>query len=373
MSKRSWALGAAAAVFVVPCSAQRILYDGARDAQAQSTASTAKMVASAGLFETQLRNVDQLSRQQLETMLKWQEVQMRASLNGFSTWADVSRVLNRVDGELAPFLDDDDKVALVRAAEITKRCAGLQTQIAAMKDAVHGRSPIVDELFSHLGQSDEVLKFADSALAANPARVKALNEIVATLEQVGKLYVSVQGIIAAKAAVSVPVYSLRPNPLETELQLLKVEEQHWKALGLIRARQALEVGEIKMLVDLARSRSAGFPAGEKLEQTFERFRTAPDPDGRDKLEIAIYAVHGAAAVAAQQAISARLADLRTTIEVRRYAIQQSAVNAGVYEQTARAASDRLAIYWKAGIRPRDVAELMLHLSTAVSLPVIAVK
>ncbi len=371
MQKRIWALGAAAAFSANLCWAQHILYDSTRDAQAQSTISAAKAVTSASLFETQLRNLDQVSRQQLETTLKWQEVQMRASLNRFSTWADVIRVLDRVDAELKPFLDDRESEAALaasRTAEIKLRSEELRKQLSALQAANTKRSSAAGELFSHLGQADDLVEFATGVVGANPASVTALNELVATLEQISKLYSSVQGILAAKAAVSVPVSSLRPNPLETELQLLKVEEQHWKALGLIRARQTLEVGEIKMLLDLTRTLAARFPTSDKIEETFNRLRTASD---RDRLEMAIYTVHRAAAVAAQQATSVRLADLRKSIEVRRYSIQQSAVNAGVYEQTARAAADRLAVYWKAGIRPKDLAELMLHLSTAVSLPIIA--
>jgi hypothetical protein len=370
MPKRIRALGTVLLLSVIPCSAQRILYDPVRDAQAQSTVTSSNSVTSTSLFETQLRNLDQLSRQQLETILNWQEVQMRASLNSFTTWADVMRVLKRVDGELAPFLDDEEMAAKERAAEITRRSAELRQQLADLKKSMPQGSLTVEELFSRLGQADEILEFANGALGANPARLMALNELAATLEQVGKLYASVRGILAAKAAVSVPVSSLRPNPLETELQLLQVEEQHWKALGLIRARRAMEVGDIKMLLDRANTNAGRFAANEKIEDTFEGFRAARD---RDRLELAIYVVHLASAVAAQQAASARLAELRNSIEVRRYSIQQSAVNAGVYEQTARAAARRLATYWNSGIRPKDLAELMLHLSTAVSLPVIAAK
>jgi hypothetical protein len=372
MQQRIWALGAAAVLSANLCWAQRILYDSTRDAQAQTTVSAAKSVTSASLFETQLRNLDQVARQQLETVLKWQEVQMRASLNRFATWGDITGVLNRVDVELKPFLDDRESeaaLAATRDAEIKLRSEELRKQIAAIQAAAKKRSSAADEIFAHLGKADELVEFSAGIPGTNnPASVTALNEVVATLEQISKLYSSVQGILAAKAAVSVPVSSLRPNPLETELQLLEVEEKHWKALGLIRARQTLEVGEIKLLLDLTRVFAGRYPASESIEDTFNRFRMAPD---RAQLQMAIYTVHRAAAVAAQQATCASLADLRKTIELRRYSIEQSSVNAGVYEQTARAAADRLAIYWKAGIRPKDLAELMLHLSTAVSLPIIA--
>ncbi|PYT98411.1 MAG: hypothetical protein DMG38_15825 [Acidobacteria bacterium] len=250
-----------------------------------------------------------------------------------------------------------------RVAQIPKILQDLQH-----KDS---HTDIVGDILSHASDAQQVVDFADRAFYEdNPAKVKALNEIVATLEQVQNLYASVKNILAGAAAVSVPVASLRPNPLQTELELLRVEQEHLKTLGLLRARQALEVGQIKKIVDDARTYVSHFSADEPIETTLTRLKTA---GGRDHLEFALYALHYAAAVAAQQETSADLASLRKSLEERRYSIQRSAVNATTYEQTARAAANRLTLYWQSGLKPKDLAELLYHVSTAASLPILAAK
>ena len=158
--------------------------------------------------------------------------------------------------------------------------------------------------------------------------------------------------------------------MQTKLELLRVEQAHLQTLGLIRARQALEVGDIKKTLDAARNFVARFPKDEPIERTLAGLKLSDD---RDRLEFALFALYYAAAVAAQQETSANLAELRKSIEERRYSIQRSAVNAGTYEQTTRAVADRLALYWKAGVKPKDLAGLLYDLSTAVSLPILASK
>lgn len=354
------------------CFAQRVFYDSKRDAGAQAAAEASKDVLSGSLFEAQLKNLEQLGTQQLETVIRWQEVKMRAALNGFTKWSDVIRVLDRVDRRLAPFLDASDEQALAdqRLEEIKTRVAQIPKILQDLKSK-DSNTDIVGDILSHASDAQQVVDFADKAFYGdNPAKIKALDEIVATLEQVQNLYASVKDILAGAAAVSVPVASLRPNPLQTELELLRVEQEHIKTLGLLRARQALEVGQIKRIVDDARTYASHFPADESIETTLTVLKANAQ---LDRLQFALYALHYAAAVAAQQETSADLASLRKSLEERRYSIQRSAVNAATYEQTARAAADRLALYWKSGIKPKDLAELLYHVSTAASLPIIAAK
>ena len=355
------------------CFAQRVFYDSKRDAQARAASEASKDVLSGSLFEAQLKNLEQLGTQQLETVMRWQEVKMRAALNGFTKWSDVLRVLDRVDQRLAPFLDTSDEQGLAaeRLQEIKTRVAQIPKTLQGLQQKNSERKNIVGDILSHMGEAQQVVDFADRTFNKdNPAKVKALNEVVATLEQVQNLYASVKGILAGAAAVRAPVASLRPDPLQTELELLRVEQEHLKALGLLRARQALEVGEIKKIVDDSKGYVRKFSAGQPIETTLMNLQTS---SGRGDLEFALYALHYAAAVAAQQETSADLASLRKSLEERRYSIQRSAVNAGTYEQTARAAADRLALYWQSGLKPKDLAELLYHVSAAASLPILAAK
>ncbi len=356
-----------------PGFAQRALHDDARDVQAEAAAAASKNILSGSLFETQLKNLEQLGKQQLQTILLWQEVRMRAALNGFSTWGDVARVLNRVDTHIAKFLDigAEQAAAAERLDQIKARAATIPKLLQDIQAKDQEGQEFIAGIVSHLGDAKEAVDFAaDIAGKENPAKTTALNEVGASLERVQKLFESVKGMLAASAAVSVPVASLRPDPLRTEVELLRVEEEHWKTLGLIRARQALETGDIKTLVDRARAYAGRFPAGEKIEDTLLNLKAQAQ---RDRLEFALFALHYAAAVAAQQETSADLAALRKSLEERRYSIQRSAVNAAAYEQTARAAAGRLAIYWRSGLKAKDVGELLYYFSVAASLPALAAR
>jgi len=94
---------------------------------------------------------------------------------------------------------------------------------------------------------------------------------------------------------------------------------------------------------------------------------------REKLRMLLRALHEAAAAVAQVDASGRLARLRETDEHRRYSIRRSAVNSSEYEQTIQAAVQRLALYWKTGIKPADLAQLIFYITNTVTIPVIAAK
>ena len=355
------------------CNAQRVLYNSGRDAQAQAAVSAARDVINQSLFDTQTKNLEILAKQQLETIVRWQQIKMRAKVNTFSTWEKVGKSLQTVEDKLAPDMDTSaERVAVsARLAEVRQLARDIKAQIAAIPKPTE-RADVVEEILSHLGDAKDLVDFAAStADGSNLAKIQSLNETIAALQQVKVLYGALKGILAGAKAVQPHVAELRPDPLKTRLELLRVDEEHWKTVGAIRARQALEKGDIQALINLAKTRLTQFPHPQSDIET--TLKGLAQPAQRDTLEIALYALFCAAAVAAQQETSADLAELRVTIEERRYSIQRSAVYAGEYEQTVRAAADRLALYWKSGLKPKEVADLLYSLSGAVSLPALVVK
>lgn len=375
-------------------SAQRIIHDAAREEQANTTAAAAAQLASGSFFDTQLANLEQAGTQQLETILRWQEVRMRASLNAFTRWSDVANVATQIERDIAGLLDTSSEQAEAkkRVEEIKARAEAIRAALQDVREETAGRNDIVEQLLSRLGDAKAAVTFAEGllpkdAVPGNAATVQALNEILASLEQVQKLHAAVKGILLGHAAVRVPVSALRPDPLQTELELLAVEEEHLQRLGLIRARQRLEVGDLSRLLTRTQQRVKsvlnGAPDAE-IEDTLRALTTlaqdeqAP-PTGqtpevrRGRLEFALFVLHDAAAVAAQHATAADFATLRRSLEERRYSIRRSAVTAATYEITVRAAAQRLALYWKSGLKPKDVSDFLFHLSGAVSLPIIAGK
>jgi hypothetical protein len=381
------------AVFLVAlpsvASAQRIIHDAARDEQAQATAAAAKQLTSGSLFDTQLANLDEAGRQQLETILRWQEVRMRASLNAFSRWSDVSNLATRIEGDIAGLLDTSAEQGLAerRVEEIKARAQAVRATLQEVRGSAAGRNDIVEQILSHVGEAKEVVAFAEKLLPGNNAsKVQALNELLASLEQVQKLHAAVKGILIGHAAVRVSAAALRPDPLQTELELLAVEEEHLNRLGMIRARQRLEVGDLARLLRVTQQRVAKIAGGAPDAEIEDSLRTMvraaqtdtgdsaqTDEQRREGLDFAIFVLHGAAALAAQHETAADFALLRRSLEERRYSIRRSAVAAGTYEATVRAASERLALYWRSGLKPKDVSDFLFHLSGAVSLPIIAAR
>jgi hypothetical protein len=355
--------------------AQRIIYSNTRDDQAKAAVAAAGDVASDSLFATLSKNVEEAGKQQLETIMKWQEVKLRANLNAFSTWGDITAQLDAVDDAIKPALDDSSEqsaaVAAARMKELEERAKALKAEIAAFQEANKDQPDRFGEALSHLGEVKQVVDFA-SQLPVNPAKIQALNEVIASVEQVQKLYTSLRGIFTAAKDVKTPIAEMGPRAQQTQLDLIRVEEEHLKRVGLIRARQALEVGNIKLLVDIARGHvgKVGEPASRRIEESLVSFNA---PASRDKLEFAILALYAAAAVVAQNETSAQFADLRRGLEERRASIERTGVAAGASEQRVREATRRLQAYWQSGLKATDVAALLYHLSTAISLPIIAGK
>jgi hypothetical protein len=116
-----------------------------------------------------------------------------------------------------------------------------------------------------------------------------------------------------------------------------------------------------------------------IEATLRQAALAPrspgvdEVDAREPLRIQVHVLHNAAAGIAQMDIAERLAELRRADELRRYSIRRSAVGAGTYDVTIRAAVDRLAAYWKRGVKPTELAQFIFYVTNTVALPWIAAK
>ena len=83
-------------------------------------------------------------------------------------------------------------------------------------------------------------------------------------------------------------------------------------------------------------------------------------------------LEAAAALGASDTVT-RLEITREGQEERLYSIQRSAVNSSTYDQTIQAAMQRLAIYYKGGIKTSDLAGLIFFITNSAAVPVIAAK
>jgi hypothetical protein len=387
---------------VVACAsqahAQRFIYDEGRDATAQQTVTAMKAITSGSLFETMLRNVDSQAKSEGDALLAHVRETMRARLIALEAWhvKDVDPIdfdhqtlaafdrnarlcptsVNCVLRELtqlhqaalaAPDVTQADLKAKLTAIEA--RVTTLKAELQALKDASEAKAePRVDQAFARLEEhGKQVLEFA-TALVNTAAKdeggrkgaSQALDEIGKGLDQVIKIYKITRGIWTSRGLVSVDPASLRPPPQQTEILLLAVEQEHLATRARIEAKRQLEVGAALRLVQMAKQAAKDVPGGsvELAEQRIEdTLRVSAGAATRDRLKGMLTTLHLVAAATAQMEAADQLARIRRSDEFRRYSIRQSAIQTATYEVALQAATQRLAAYWKRGLKPGDVVDL----------------
>ena len=396
---------AAAVLMTRGLCAQRIIYDGTRDKTAQDAAAAAKDIAGGSLFDTMLRNVDAQAKLEASTAFLYSRQQMRAKLEAFTYWKSSKDVPSSTVGaafikgecysvecELKSLkthieLELGSPVSLTRA-QIDARLKDLKTKkddldqaIKDLKAASKDKDPLVTQAFSLItDHGKEVLGYADKIAKLTIKDGTSLKGVSNALDDIGKgmdemlgLYNAVKGIVAGYQAVAVDPASLRPPQAQTDLQLLALEQDNLKTILLIRARAKIEsavtLGHIEsVLSKIADDRS--LVNDLKVETSLVEAAKAHQ---RDRLVGLLDILYEAEAALAEEDVPAKLAAIRETDEARRYSIRRSAVNSSTYDLTINAASQRLAMYWKSGIKPTDVAALLFYLTNTVAVPVIAAK
>jgi len=396
-------------VFCLVCTAephaQRIIYDAKRDTTAQQAAAAAKDVTSGTLFDSMLRNVDAQAKLEVDTVSAFIQERMRAKLNAFEVWSDpnarpaiagpgfsveaaklcprsvecVLRTLRQQHQAAlsAPALTTDELNTRLEA--IKAKRVELQAQLKQLEASKPG-DPIILRAFELLEDhgadaveyAEKITEFASTQTGFVLNGVgNALTAIGSGMDQVIALYKAIGGIWRGQQAVKVDPASLRPPPEQTDLQLLAIDQAHLKTRARIEARKQVEVGAALAGVEAATGalQAAGVTAStETIEASL---RTAAIGHDRRTLLNLVAALHEVASAVAQLDAAQSLADLRLSDEERRYSIRRSAVNASTYDQTIQAAVQRLALYWKSGLKPSELAQFAFYITNTFAIPAIA--
>jgi len=392
--------------------AQRFIYDSQRDTTAQQAVTAAREVTSGALLAAMLKNVDAQSRLEVDTVTAFLQERMRARLNAFEVWQNpearpvgspkpgetfspgaAALCRRSVDCQLKTLQQQHQAVLAAppsqadidaRLAAIKTRVAALQAELKALQQASKSSDPFTTRAFDALGDpGGDILEYAQkiAGLAKDSPTIagvtNALGKIEEGLDQIIGLYKAIAGIWRGQQAVSVDPASVRPAPQQVELQLLAVEQEHLKTVAKIRARRELEVGVALSGVNTALNNVATVAAQESKAQALRPIEdTLRQPAGvnrRQALRMQWEALHAAAGAIAQLDAADALATLRLAGEERRYSIRRSAVNLSTYDLTIQAAAQRLALYWKSGIKPTDLAQFIYYVTNSIALPAIAIK
>jgi hypothetical protein len=390
--------------------AQRIIYDGKRDTTAQQAAAAAKEVTSGTLFQTMLGNVDAQAKLEVDTEMAFVQERMRARLNAFKVWFDP-----RTDSPPGVPLSIQARAAcalavectlrnlrnlhqtalaapVITPAELTTRLAAikakseqLKSELKALQDANKSKDPFIVRAFEALDDpggdlldyAQKIANFAAEHSDIAKGAAKALDAVEEGLDQVIAIYHAIASIWRGQQAVSVEPISLRPSPQQIDLQLLAVEQAHLKTNARIEARRELEVGAALARVETGLQRLTDAGVARSTETIEAALRATPTstalPTRRDVLTAQLLALHEAAAAVAQMDAADGLARLRLSDEERRYSIRRSGVNASTYDLTIQAAVQRLALYWKGGIKPTELAQFVFYITNTFAIPAIALK
>lgn len=92
-----------------------------------------------------------------------------------------------------------------------------------------------------------------------------------------------------------------------------------------------------------------------------------------KLQLAVFALENWAALASRTGVPNRMADLRVSLEDRRYQIKRDSILARGYEMTLLSGAETLAAYSKSGVRAGNIAALVQAFATLGLIPTIALK
>ncbi|MDQ6706910.1 MAG: hypothetical protein M3Z85_13160, partial [Acidobacteriota bacterium] len=336
-----------------------------------------------------LANMDRLSKASSERFFAGADRQMRANLSSFVTWNDVHAFVANLDARLRADPPGDASPAEVRAATaaLTLETEAAKTKLASLEAAAKNKFATREEeirligtWFSTLGNLDDLVSFGSQFLTAQapvPASfLDAAKQAAAIANGLGKMYGDFEVNLARTPDIVV---------LEAQIQMLEANEDHLKQLALIAARREIDLADTYALIrrvqaGLSYLDGTGKPSGKCSTPGNYRDRSQRITDSLSDatgdqcdLDSMVFVLYNAAALAARGDTPKRLASLRLAEEERRHSIRASAVAARSYEILVATGTQRLANYYKGGIKPETLAQIASALATLGLIPTIAVK
>jgi hypothetical protein len=372
----------------------QFLYNAARDAKGQQAVTQAKEVTNGQVFDQMIENLDRLSKASGDRFFNDAERQMRANLAFFRTWGNIRMFATGLEQRLRVDLPGDATPAQVKDAvarvEVQTKDAqdALKTLQQAAKDRFKAPADLalIGTWFAQLGQLSDLLgfveKFKQVQNGVPPGFLDAADEAASLAAGLGNMYKDFKVAVARTPDMVV---------LQTQVQLLMVNEDHLKQMARIIAQRESDLQdtrvllrqvdtEIRYIIDTAMVNPA-----EEISKSIADRATAPDtcPRLADRSPndtsvpcvraAMLFVLYNAAALAARDTIPNRLASLRLADEERRYSIRESAVAARSYETLISTGVDRLANYYKGGLQPATLAQIATALATLGLIPAVAVK
>jgi chromosome segregation ATPase len=344
--------------------AQR-LYDGSRDSIAQEAAAEAAAFTTGQLFETQQRNLEVLTAADIQAYLAQARQKVRAKVNSFYTWSDLHDLFQEVENSLAaPAGEDFD--ALKKQLEEQKAAA--QAQLDALKTQTASDSGELDAVLERVG---DVQSAVELALGQADVDKQTADKFFGILGEFTTLYQSYAEKMKQVEAIQGELADLKGAMKRIALDRLRVEEAYLTAQMAIEARRVQETAPLKEVLADGKAQLAKLVKGstaqsDRIQDTLTRLSWSPD-----ELDPAVQTLFAGAALAARRDVATDLAELRLAHAFRLRSIQLSAVNARGYETIIGAGVQHLALFYRGGIKPELIAQIIHAAATIAIPPVIA--
>jgi len=378
------------------------LYDKTRDDQAQQAKQQADALKSDPVFEIQLKNLMTLEALDLETAMMHSKRDTRAAVNSFVKWEHVFDAVDKAKQALA----QSDGVAAQSSADTAAARAALDEQItqakAAIKNLRANANTAEDErlamLFAHVGEIDSLLTMAKQLIAkgegdSHATTVAALDKTRATLKEITDLYGKYDARVKAIAALKTHLGDFYISLQEAALRGLEAQEEHLTILGTIQAQRSLELADARELIAIYDKKTAQLHddyygkcfshgtanlAKERITDTVDLARKmAADCEvtgslgkstmrSRDVVEDIMLHLYNATTIVSRVPTSVGLARLRTDQEAHRFTIKQRLLEAHAYELILNGGADRLALFYKGGIKPTQLAQLIFNVANVAT-------
>src|ERR1043165_4216027 len=250
------------AVSTVDANAQR-LHDDGRDKKAQEAAALADAITSTASFDKQLKNLDTLSKRNVDLHFQGAKRQMELQIRGFRTWGKVSAFVETVKGTLnAPdFISDDDVKPIVedlekdcpRTTELGKAICAAEAELKNLNDAVEeskkqGKA-LDEELKTRLEQIGVVESLVDKAetfLKSDSKNNQTIKELSDVFINLSKSYVTYTNKL--KEINNQPKDELRLVLQRIAVETLQLEADHWQTVAEIKLRRIDEQKELSSMV-----------------------------------------------------------------------------------------------------------------------------
>lgn len=358
---------------------QRVLYNQGLDEKGKSASAAAKKLTSTLVTDNELANLAVLEKAQIERVLGAAAVTMRREVEALTTWKSVVDLIDGIQRniDLVNFDTGAPEEIKQRLNAIDEETSKLKQALESLKMASNENPPSLDPVINLLGDVQDFTAFAGEVAKIKEAKEAStsLQEVVNGLKELNALITSVNTIWRTAQQVRVDPKTLAPSKEETELAVLAIEAQYLKELTLLRARKQLDLAEVRKVHDQVKSIVQNYPQGKQIRQELIDIAEGLDTNDFDTVRLAmderVHVLYLAASAAAQNMIAADIESMRETLAWRRYQIRTQAVYNGSYETAIKAASDRLAAYYGAGLKPTQIAQLLHDLAALVSLPKIA--